>query len=94
MRTTAKLGSFVAMRLVCLLLCSQMAIAQPVTPIKLIAAQSEIVFQIKQSGVPVDGRFTKFNAYLSLNTKTPETGTVNISIDTSSAAIRVPETDA
>ena len=94
MRTAAKLRCFVAMRLACLLLSSQMAIAQPVAPIKLIPAQSEIVFQIKQSGVPVDGRFTKFNAYLALNPKTPETGTVTISIDTASAAIGVPETDA
>ena len=53
-----------------------------------------MAFVTKQMGVPVDGRFKKFDAQVSLDPKKPETGSVAISIDTGSASIGVPETDA
>ena len=64
------------------------------SPAKLVPAQSEVAFVTKQMGVPVDGRFKKFDAQVSLDPKKPETGSVAISIDTGSASIGVPETDA
>ena len=61
---------------------------------KLQPAQSELVFITKQMGVPVDGRFKKFDATLNLDPKKPETGSVAFSIDMASASLGVPESDA
>jgi polyisoprenoid-binding protein YceI len=63
-------------------------------PAKLVHAQSEVSFITKQMGVPVDGRFKKFDAQISLDPKKPESGTVAFSIDTGSASLGVPESDA
>ncbi|MEP7056540.1 MAG: YceI family protein [Caldimonas sp.] len=60
----------------------------------LVPAQSEITFQIKQSGVPIDGRFRKFDAQLALDPKAPQTGSVTISVDTGSATVGFAESDA
>ena len=56
-------------------------------------AQSEVAFVTKQMGVPVDGRFKKFDAQINLDPKKPETGSVSLVIDTGSASLGVPETD-
>ena len=64
------------------------------SPAKLVMAQSEVTFVTKQMGVPVDGRFKKFDAQISLDPKKPESGTVAFSIDTGSASLGVPESDA
>lgn len=61
---------------------------------KLLPAQSEVAFVTKQMGVPVDGKFKKFDAVVNFDPKKPEAGNVAITIDTGSAAIGVPETDA
>ena len=63
-------------------------------PAKLVQAQSEVSFITKQMGVPVDGRLKKFDAQISLDPKKPESGTVAFSIDTGSASLGVPESDA
>ena len=68
------------------------ALAQ--SPAKLVPAQSEVAFVTKQMGVPVDGRFKKFDAQISLDPKKPEAGSVAFSIDTGSASLGVPESDA
>jgi polyisoprenoid-binding protein YceI len=68
------------------------ALAQ--APAKLVPAQSEVTFVTKQMGVPVDGRFKKFDAQISLDPKKPEAGSVAFSIDTGSATLGVPESDA
>jgi polyisoprenoid-binding protein YceI len=78
--TTAALG----------LLPAAAALAQA----KLVPAQSEVSFVTKQMGVPVDGKFKKFDAKIDFDPKKPEAGQVAITIDTGSAAIGVPETDA
>jgi len=70
------------------------ALAQAPAPAKLVFAQSEVGFVTKQMGVPVDGRFKKFDAQISLDPKKPESGTVAFSIDTGSASLGVPESDA
>jgi polyisoprenoid-binding protein YceI len=67
--------------------------AEPVPPARLLPAQSEISFQLKQSGVPVDGKFKRFDAQLALDPKAPQGGSVTVSIDTGSATVGFPETD-
>jgi polyisoprenoid-binding protein YceI len=52
-----------------------------------VPAQSEITFQVKQSGVPIDGRFRRFDAQLALDPKAPQGGSVTIGIDTASATV-------
>ena len=64
------------------------------SPAKLVPAQSEVAFVTKQMGVPVDGRFKKFDAQISLDPKNPAAGSVAFSVDTGSASLGVPESDA
>ncbi len=64
------------------------------TPAKLVPGQSEVQFVTRQMGVPVDGRFKRFDAQVNLDLKKPETGNVAISIDMASASLGVPEPDA
>lgn len=64
------------------------------TPAKLLPAQSEIAFVSKQMGVPVEGVFKKFDAQISLDPKKPEAGNVAFTIDTGSASLGIPQTDA
>ena len=61
---------------------------------KLQPTQSELVFITKQMGVPVDGKFKKFDVTLNFDPKKPEGGSVAFSIDMLSAALGVPESDA
>jgi len=61
---------------------------------KLVPAQSEIAFVSKQMGVPVEGRFKKFDAQVSFNPAKPETSKIAFTVVTGSATLGVPETDA
>ncbi|HEY3635323.1 MAG TPA: YceI family protein, partial [Caldimonas sp.] len=61
---------------------------------KLVPTQSEITFQLKQSGVPVEGRFKRFDAQLTLEPKAPQTGSVTVTIDTASATVGFADSDA
>lgn len=61
---------------------------------KLIPAQSEIGFVSKQMGVPVEGKFKKFDAQISFDTAKPESSKIAFTIDTGSASLGSPETDA
>jgi polyisoprenoid-binding protein YceI len=61
---------------------------------KLIPAQSEIGFVSKQMGVPVEGKFKKFEAQISFDVAKPETSKIAFTIDTGSASLGSPETDA
>jgi polyisoprenoid-binding protein YceI len=54
---------------------------------KLVANQSSIVFTSKQMGVPVDGKFAKFDAQIAFNPKEPAASKINFTVDTSSATI-------
>jgi polyisoprenoid-binding protein YceI len=60
---------------------------------KLIPAQSEIVFISKQMGVPVDGKFTKFDVQSTFDPKNPETSKINFTVDLLSASIGAKETE-
>ena len=73
-----------------LVLVSQPALAQQ----KLDAAKSEMGFVSKQMGVPVEGKFRKFDAQVAFDPKKPEAGKVSFTIDTGSASFGSPETDA
>lgn len=54
---------------------------------KLLPAQSEIKFIVKQMGVPLDGKFTKFDAQIAFDPKKPETGKIAFAIDLNSAVV-------
>ncbi len=71
----------------------QPALAQT-KPVLLAAVGSEIAFTTRQMGVPVEGKFGKFNAQITLDPRKPETGRVAFSIDTGSARFGSAELDA
>lgn len=60
---------------------------------KLVAASSEVTFTAKQVGVPMDGRFKRFDAQIALDPKQPQTGKVNFGIELGSVSIAA-DTDA
>jgi polyisoprenoid-binding protein YceI len=69
---------------------SHAAFAQP----KVLPAQSQIAFAIKEMGVPVAGKFATWSADISFDPKRPEAGKVAFTIATASATFGEPETDA
>ena len=60
---------------------------------KLVASQSEITFTSKQMGVPVDGKFRKFDAQVSFDPKKPEAAKIGLTVDLASATLGAPEFD-
>lgn len=61
---------------------------------KLVPTQSEIVFVSKQMGVPVEGRFKKFDAQVSFDPSKLETSKIAFTVDIASATLGAPEPDA
>jgi polyisoprenoid-binding protein YceI len=61
---------------------------------KVVPAQSEIAFTSRQMGVPVDGKFRKWEAQIAFDPKKPEAGKVGFTIETGSASLGSAETDA
>ena len=61
---------------------------------KLLPAQSQITFVSKQMGVPVEGKFKKFDAQVVFDPKKPEAAKIALSIDLGSVALGVAETEA
>jgi polyisoprenoid-binding protein YceI len=61
---------------------------------KLVPAQSEIVFVSKQMGVPVEGRFKKFDAQVNFDPAKPDTSKIAFTVDIASATLGAPESDA
>jgi polyisoprenoid-binding protein YceI len=61
---------------------------------KLVPAQSEIAFTSKQMGVPVDGKFKKFDAQVAFDPKKPDAAKIAFSIDIGSATLGSAETEA
>lgn len=66
-----------------LLLAAQPALAQQ----KLVPAQSELGFTFKQMGVPVDGKFKKFDAQISFDAAKLDTSKVAFTVDMLSATL-------
>jgi polyisoprenoid-binding protein YceI len=88
-----RLAAQAALAFLATLLLATAAQAQPAAAARLVPAQSEVSFQLKQSGVPVDGKFRRFDAQLALDPKAPQGGSVTVSIDTGSATVGFAETD-
>lgn len=64
----------------------------PVVPqLKLKQAESLLSFTARQIGVPMEGRFTRYDAQIRLDPKRPETGQVQVSIDMNSVALGAEE---
>jgi polyisoprenoid-binding protein YceI len=61
---------------------------------KVVPAQSQITFAIKEMGVAVDGKFSQWTADIAFDPRKPETGKVAFTIATASASLGSPETDA
>ena len=61
---------------------------------KLIPAQSEITFVSKQMGVPVDGRFKKFDAQIAFDPAKPAAANIAFTVDTGSATVGSPDSDS
>lgn len=60
---------------------------------KLVPAQSEITFAAKQMGVPVEGRFKKFDAQIAFDPKKPEAANIAFTIDLGSVSFGSKETE-
>jgi polyisoprenoid-binding protein YceI len=65
----------------------------PAWPQQLELAQSEIGFTIRQFGVPVEGRFTKFGGQLAFDPKNLAAAKVSLAIDIASARFGSPDTE-
>lgn len=55
--------------------------------------KSELAFTFKQMGVPVDGRFRKFDAQLDFDPKKPEAGRIAFTVDLGSVSLGDPSFD-
>ncbi|MEW6707375.1 MAG: YceI family protein [Pseudomonadota bacterium] len=66
------------------------AFAEP----RLIPAQSEIAFTSRQMGVPVDGKFRKFDAQVAFDPKNPAAAKIGITIDLASVSMGAAESEA
>ena len=65
------------------------ALAQTVVP-----AQSEIAFTSRQMGVPVDGKFRKFDAKVAFDPKKPEAAKIGFTIDLGSVTLGSAEVES
>ena len=70
-----------------------MAQAGP-APAQLLPAQSELNFTRRQMGVPVDGKFKRFDASLNFDPRKPEVGRIGLTIDLASVSLGGPEVEA
>ncbi|WCM87185.1 YceI family protein [Acidovorax sp. NCPPB 3576] len=61
---------------------------------KLVPEQSEITFVSKQMGVPVEGKFKKFDAQVAFDPAKLGTSKIAFTVDTGSATLGVKESDA
>lgn len=68
------------------------AVAQ--TAAKLVPAQSDVQFVSRQMGVPVDGKFRKFDAQVAFDPKKPETAKIGLTIDLASISLGAAESEA
>lgn len=61
---------------------------------QVVSAESEIAFTSRQMGVPVDGKFRKWNANVVFDAKAPAAGKISFAIETGSVTLGVAESDA
>jgi polyisoprenoid-binding protein YceI len=60
---------------------------------KLLPAQSEVAFTSRQMGVPVEGKFRKFDAQVAFDPKKPEAARIAITIDLASVSLGSAESE-
>jgi polyisoprenoid-binding protein YceI len=60
----------------------------------LVPAQSDISFVSRQMGVPVEGRFKRFDAQLAFDPRKPDSAKIAISIDLASVSLGTDEAEA
>jgi len=70
------------------------SLAAPACAQQLQSAGSEIAFTSKQMGVPVDGRFRKFDAQVAFDPKKPEAARIGLTIDLASVQLGAAEVEA
>ena len=61
---------------------------------KLVPAQSEIAFTSRQMGVPVDGKFKKFDAQVAFDPKKLEAAKIAFTVDLASVSFGSNETES
>lgn len=82
-------------RLVTLVAAATLLVALPASAQqKLIPTQSDISFTFRQMGVPVDGKFKKFDAHISFDGAQLATSKVTLTVDLASATLGEPAADA
>jgi len=59
---------------------------------KIVPAQSEVTFVSKQMGVPVQGRFERFDGTIDVDPARPESGKVSFIVDLGSASVGTADT--
>jgi polyisoprenoid-binding protein YceI len=77
-----------------LALCTLAAVAGAWAEQQLLPAQSEIVFTSRQMGVPVDGRFRRFDAQVAFDPRQPQAARIALGIDLGSVALGAAEVEA
>ncbi|WP_343625132.1 YceI family protein [Roseateles puraquae] len=65
----------------------------PVQAATLQPEKSDVTFTFKQMGVPVDGKFKKFEAQLDFDAKKPEAGKIAFTVDLGSVSLGDPSFD-
>ncbi|WP_157268282.1 YceI family protein [Azohydromonas aeria] len=68
--------------------------AKPAAAAQLVPAQSEITFTSRQMGVPMEGRFRRFDAQVQFDPKKPEAARIALKVDLASIAMGAPESEA
>ena len=61
---------------------------------KIVPKDSEVAFVSKQMGVPVQGRFDRFDGTIAVDPAKPESGRIAFTVDLGSVVIGTPETVA
>lgn len=74
-----------------LLFAAALLPAQAATPLQ--PEKSDVTFTFKQMGVPVDGKFKKFEAQLDFDAKKPEAGKIAFTVDLGSVSLGDPSFD-
>ncbi|HRH17886.1 MAG TPA: YceI family protein [Aquabacterium sp.] len=92
-RLNGRLMGWTLMGALCLPVVTHAAAPVTVTPARLLPAASEVTFTARQIGVPLEGRFKRFDAQIALDPKQPQSGKVSFSVDLGSVSVG-PETDA
>lgn len=77
-----------------LLLAAALLPAAPAEAATLQPEKSDLSFTFKQMGVPVDGKFKKFEAQLDFDAKKPEAGKIAFTVDLGSVSLGDASFDA